>query len=113
MVRFLRWIARIWSIVSIVLIIMFIVGERGAGPGSGIEWISFIFFPVGVVGGMINGWRKDALGGVVTVFSLVAFYLVEFIDSGTWPSGPWFVLMAFPGFIYLALWLGTHKERTS
>ena len=112
--KMMRWIARLWSIVSIAFVITMSVGEGiSFSSWSGIEWIMFIFFPVGVIGGLIHGWRKEALGGGVAVFSLLAFYLAHFIKLGILPRGPYFILTAFPGVIYMGLWLMTHDERTS
>ncbi|MCK4538805.1 MAG: hypothetical protein KAV42_08415 [Candidatus Krumholzibacteria bacterium] len=114
MERFFRWVARLWSIVSIAFIITMFIGERvDFSTWNGIAWIMFIFFPVGVLGGLIHGWRKEALGGSVAVFSLLAYYMVHFIETGILPQGPWFIVTAFPGVIYMGLWLFTHNERTS
>ena len=114
MVKMLRWIARLWSIAGIVYIISMFVGKGLAfSSWSGIRWIMFIFFPVGVICGLIHGWRKEALGGSVAVFSLLAYYLVHFIKMGTLPQGMEYILASFPGLIYMGLWLFTHDERTS
>ncbi|MBU8922568.1 MAG: hypothetical protein KOO63_12190 [Bacteroidales bacterium] len=114
MVKILRWIARLWSIGSIVFIIStFVRKGLSFSSWSGIEWIMFIFFPVGVIGGLIHGWRKEALGGSVAVFSILAYYLVHFINVGVVPPGAQYILAAFPGLIYMGLWLFTHSEKTS
>jgi hypothetical protein len=114
MVKMIRWIARLWSLASIVFIIsIFVRKELSFSTWSGIEWIMFIFFPVGVIGGLIHGWRKEALGGSVAVFSLLAYYLVHYIGVGILPQGQAYILASFPGLIYMGLWLFTHSERTS
>ena len=70
----LEWVARLASIVSIVLLVTLFV-EEGLHP-SGVaakEWIALLFFPMGVIVGMIVAWWKEGAGAVVTVGSLAAF----------------------------------------
>ncbi len=114
MVRYIRWIARIWSILSIAFVLLFFFGERfNPASMSGIEWLLFFFFPVGTLAGLIRGWNHVALGGSITVFSFLAFYIVNFVNSRTFPQGPYFLLIMAPGLLYLLCWLLTHDERTS
>ena len=63
----IRWTARIWSIISIGLVVAFIVGE-GFDPTkiTAEEWLGFLFFPVGISVGMIIAWWREFLGGIVT-----------------------------------------------
>lgn len=114
MVRAIRWIARIWSVFS-VLFILWRFYNSGFHPAmmGGIEWIMFIFYPVGLTAGLIRGWNKDILGGSAAVFSIVAWYLVYFIRSGTWPAGFFHILVALPGILYILCWLVNRRERTS
>ncbi len=74
------------------------------------EWIGLFFYPLDVVVGMILGWFRPAVGGTVTVGSLLGFYLVHLLLWGDLPGGPFFVLFASPGFLFLLLaWL---RRRT-
>ncbi len=115
MIKALRWIARIWSFASIIFMIM--MAFRGEWSGfstwTGNQWIMFIFFPVGLAGSFLAAVKREPLGGCAAVFSVIAFYLVHFIDIGAWPKGLEYILLGFPGFLFLAIWLTTHKERTS
>jgi hypothetical protein len=61
----------------------------------------FLAFPVGVGLGMLLGWWRPAIGGALTVLSLVAFYALETWRSGTLPTGPWFLIFALPGLLFL------------
>jgi hypothetical protein len=51
------------------------------------EWILVIFFPIGVITGMAVAWRRDGLGGAITVVSLIAFYLKHLLFSGGFSRG--------------------------
>jgi hypothetical protein len=47
------------------------------------------------------GWKWELLGGSLTVIGLIAFYLLDFLFSGTFPRGPYFLLLASPGILFL------------
>jgi hypothetical protein len=53
--RALRWTARIWSALSVVVLLAFIVGE-GINPSGPNEWLGLLFFPFGISVGMILAW---------------------------------------------------------
>ncbi len=101
-----RWSARIWALVSIVLILAFLVGE-GFHPSQikPDEWLGLLFFPVGICAGMILAWWREDLGGAITVGSLVIFYLIHLATAGTFPKGWAFSVFAAPGFLFLISWL--------
>ena len=58
----IRWIARILSILSIgVLLLLFFFGEADLSQPvrlTAYEWIGLLFFPAGVVAGMVIGRRR-------------------------------------------------------
>lgn len=98
--RFLRWTARVWSVVSIGLLLAFIVGE-GLNPSGAHEWIGLLFFPIGISLGMLWAWRNERVGGTMTVVSLLLFYVVHLTTSGTFPAGFAWLAFAAPGFLFL------------
>ena len=116
----IRRIARIWSLVSIAFLLLIFIGEV-LNPSTAQlptleEGIPMVFFPVGVCLGMILAWRREALGGTITVVSIVAFYLWMRILRGDFPRGPYFLLVASPGFLFLASWAiarNGSREQTS
>ena len=95
-----RWIARVWSIASIGIILLFIICEDSGPIGTG-EWLGFLFFPLGVSVGMVLAWWKEGIGGGITVASLIVFYLVHFATAGTLPEGWAWLLFSAPGFLFL------------
>jgi hypothetical protein len=114
----LRWVARLWSIASIGLILLFFVGE-GIAPGtvSAKEWVGLVFFPIGVVVGMLVAWRKEIWGGSLTVVSLLAFYGVYgYLLNGAFPRGWAFIVFSAPGMLFLAYALVSrriHRETAT
>jgi len=96
----LRWIARAWSAATIALVLAFIVGERSlpAGPK---EWLGFLFFPFGICVGMILAWKRESLGGFITVGSLLAAYALDFAATGSLLKGWAWLAFAAPGFLFL------------
>jgi hypothetical protein len=104
----LRWVARVWSIASIVLVGLFFVGEP-FNPRGG-EWLGLIFFPLGVCLGMVAAWWKESLGGFVTVASLAAFYGVNWATVGRLPAGWAFLAFAAPGFLFVASWIVSRRR---
>ncbi|MGI5836351.1 MAG: DUF7670 domain-containing protein [Chloroflexota bacterium] len=102
----LRWLARILSLASLGMLLLFVLGE-GSWPLrlTPSEFVQFVFFPIGVAIGMVLGWRRELLGGVVAVFSLAMFYLSHFGVTGKIPSGPWFLIFTLPGILFFALGL--------
>lgn len=97
-----RWTARIWSIASLLFVSAFIVGgEEGGKWPTAMEWAGLAFFPGGVIAGLLIAWRKEALGGGITILSLAGFYIWHFLDAGRFAAGPWFLLVAAPGFLFV------------
>ena len=108
MVLTIRWIARVWSIASIGLVLLIAVGEliypHAPAPAAFRDLVGLFFFPFGTCVGMILAWRWEGLGGGITVGSLLAFYAALRVMDGRFPRGPWFALIAAPGILFLLSW---------
>lgn len=105
----LRWVARIWSVASVGLVVGFIVGE-GFNPSGLTTWIGVLLFPLGISLGMIVAWWRERLGGGITVGCLLAFYLLHLVTAGRFPRGWAWLLFAAPGFLFLLASLLTRRE---
>ena len=66
------------------------------------EAVGLLLFPIGVVLGFGIAWWHEGVGGLVTVGSLALFYLWMFARDGRLPAGPYFLLLAVPGFLHTA-----------
>ncbi len=100
----LRWLARIWSIPCIGLLALFFVGE-GFDPGQVAprEWVGLLFFPVGVVAGMVLGWWKEGWGGAISLGSLLAFNIYDRLPG--WAN----FFFAVPGLLFLTYWYASSR----
>ena len=100
----LRWAVRALAAASIGIILLFLIGE-GFDPGDvrPREWALFACFPVGLVIGLGVGCWREIAGGLIASLSLAAFYLVYLVLHGDWPRCAAFLVLAFPGILFLAL----------
>lgn len=98
-----RWLARIATLASLGLLALF--ATSGGGWPSAFEGLLLAFFPVGVALGMVVGWWRETLGGVITLVSLVTFHALMFVRDGHIPATPWFAVFALPGIVFLVLGL--------
>lgn len=102
----LRWMARTGSLLSVGLILLFFIeGEFHPTQIALKEWIGLIFFPLGVVTGLIVAWWKTGLGVGITLVSLLAFYGVYGFLFGNHLGGWAFMGFAAPSFLFLLYWL--------
>ena len=71
------------------------------------------FFPTGVIIGMAVAWWKEGVGSLVTLGSLLAFYVVYGYLMRNHLGGWAFVVFASPGFLFLLHWLlsGTEEKQ--
>jgi len=100
----LRWVARVWSLASLAVIAAFAFGEGGTGPTVS-ELVALTLFPVGVLIGLAVAWWREGIGGIIALGSLAGFYGWVTARAGHPPGGPYFLLLAAPGFLFLAVWL--------
>ncbi len=113
-IQAIRWVARISAAITAGLILLLFVGEGiadGIGPLSRLSpreaLMMVAFFAVWL--GLILGWRWELLGGSLNVMGLIAFYLLDFLFSGTFPRGPYFLLLASPSVLFL--YAGWREKR--
>ena len=91
-----RWIARILSLIVIGFLLLFLFGE-------GLPSITFlhIFFPFGVMLGLILAWFFEGFGATITIVSIAAFYSIHYFHDGKVPSGPFFLISGVPSVFFL------------
>jgi len=109
----LRWTARIWGVASTLLLMAFAFGGRENLHFTAATAFAFALFPCGVVAGFVIAWWRELVGGLITVSSLILFYLVLFSWSGRVPLGPYFLLFAAPGFIHMVSALMARRRALS
>lgn len=94
-----RWSARILSIASTLVLLIFLFGEPfNVSRITPKEWAGLALFPFGVVVGFAIAWRKEILGGAITfVCVLTTCLLFVRTFSQAWP----FLVFAFPGLLFI------------
>jgi len=99
-------LARVGSLASLTLLILLFAGE-GFHPSeiSRNEWAGLLFFPIGVMIGMIVAWWKEGVGSAIMLLSLLAFYLVYGYLLRSHIGGWALIAFASPGFLFLLHWL--------
>jgi len=106
-----RWSARILSIFSFAVLLLFVIGER---PNllhfTDRELLMFLFFPLGLYLGMALAWHWELAGGALTLACLAAFYLVNWVFSSHFPRGWALLVFALPGFLFFICGLVKHSR---
>ncbi len=110
-------VARIWSLAAVGFVLLFLVGEglnSQGGKPTGADWMGLAFWPTGICLGLIIAWFRIRLGGAIATGSLVGFYVWDLLERGTFPRGPYFILVAAPGILFLvASLLSGPRQQTS
>ena len=113
----LIWTARILAALMAALILIIFLGEAladGLGPLSVLtlrERLIMAAFSIAFLG-LILGWIREALGGWLVVGGMAAFYLLDYLFSGSFPQGGTFLLIILPGFLYLFSAYGILNRKT-
>jgi F0F1-type ATP synthase assembly protein I len=50
---------------------------------------------------MVISWWKEGLGGIISIASLLAFYVWHFFTAKEFPEGFGFILFALPSLLFL------------
>ena len=110
MTTLIRWIARVMSVLVLIFLLAFLIGEGFMGDDPLVmptvqEWVSLLFFPIGLLIGLGVGWWHELWGGLIGVGAILLFYLIDILFTGTPPSGFWFILLTVPAMLFLILGL--------
>jgi len=109
----LRVIARVYSAIAVLFILVMSIGHIA---GDGVlpflemtlhESIMMGFFLL-LWAGLVISWKFELTGGIMTVGSLIVFYLCDYLFSGTFPRGPYFILLGLPGVLFI--WCGMQNR---
>lgn len=86
------------SISFLALFIVAHISEAGPLPNLS-EWCLLMFFPGGVLFGLLLGLCYPAIGSLTSIGSLIAFYSIHFLQAGDVPQGPFFVVFTAPALL--------------
>ena len=106
----IRWAARILSLMLWGLIFTFIIGEGSSLVGIfRAEPLLTTCLSITLVG-LIVGWKREGLGGLMIMDGMALFYLANFLSSGRFPGGWVFPIFYLPGVLFLLCWWRTREE---
>jgi len=101
-----RIVAKVLRAISIIfllgsIILMIISPEEGGEGFRTIELIASIFFPIGVLIGLLVSWKKEKLGAIMSIASMCIFYLLIIVPRGAWRALPFTLLLISPSVLFL------------
>ena len=93
----------------LIIVIGHQLGHTDEPLPTPIEWLGMAFFPIGVVIGLILAWKWAGLGAIITIVSVVAFYVwVQIVKERS--GGPVPALTTVPGILFLIYWLRSRNQ---
>ena len=110
----IRWIARIWSILSLAFLLLFfgasIISSVGTSTFAFKDVYQFLFFPIGLAVGLILAWKWEGLGGIIATGSIIGFHLQMLIKNGNPDFNLFIELLAAPGILFILYWFLSRKR---
>lgn len=105
-IKIVRWVGRLSSGLAAGLILLFFLGEgldEGFSPFlrmTARESVMMVAFAALWLG-LLLGWKWELAGALLTIGGLAAFYLLDYLFSGTFPRGPYFFIFSSPALAFL------------
>lgn len=81
----LRWITRVIGILIVLLFLVFFIGEADFSQPVSLtlpEMLSILCIPVLLIIGIVIAWKKEVLGGIIILASVLIFNLIWYIAEG-------------------------------
>lgn len=107
----LRWSARITSAATIAILALFAFGGGEPGLPNAREVVLLLFFPVGLIVGLVLGWWRERAGGILALASMGGFYAVYGAMHGGLPRGPYFAILAVPAVLFVVAGMVDRRGR--
>ena len=109
--RLVRWSARVTSLLLFGLVIVMVIGL--GGPPNIFRQPTPVQLELTALGlmllGLVIGWVREGLGGLLVLLGLAAFNGVELAVNGQ-PARGAFPLFAVPGALFLVSALLRHRD---
>lgn len=107
-IKIIRWVARIWSILAVLLafaLLFTTLWESGDDPPSTIFWLLFGLWFAAVLSLMVS-WRWEIAGGVLAITALMSREMAYFYLSGEILSNFWMVWLPVlpPAILFILAW---------
>ena len=105
--KIVRWIARIWGGLIILFVLSFFLadvlgGEQMVGePLSTKDKITFAFFPLGTIVGLVLAWKWEGVGGLITVLAMIGLLIIR---PDLLSSFYFIAIGMIPGLLFIGYW---------
>jgi len=114
--KIIRWIARIWAALMAAFILFMFIGDTvmdGIGPIFHLTFRESLMMAAFVIVfvGLILAWKWERLGSWMIIGGMAAFYILDFAFSGDFPRGPFFLIIALPGVLFLISYYASNKTE--
>lgn len=106
-VKIIRWIARIWSILVTIFVLLIFFEPDTGGPGPIAAVDVFLLSLTGLaILGLFIAWRWELVGGIFTIVMLFVREIAWVILKGNWLPGFLFLWFFFlpPAIMFLIAW---------
>ncbi len=105
----LQFTARLLSAVVLIVAILFLLGgvTSPTASYSRAEILQLALFGF-TLAGLLLAWKRELLGGTLTLISMILFYLVEWTVTGGLPRGVAFAIVTLPGLLFILCGLLRH-----
>ena len=115
MKRIILWVARLASLPSIAYMVFMmyahLFGTEPHNSSTSGEMVALLFFPTGVVMGLLIAWLWDGIGGMITIGSIVAFHTTMLVLHGKSDFDLLIDGLAAPGLLFLFYWLLSRNRK--
>lgn len=122
-VNTIRRIARVWSILIIVIGIVIFIGEivefYGRDPAlvQPYPWYENLI-PLAMITGVLGlalAWRWEGLGSIITIVSVLINLFIFYVVIGGRGQYPWIVALIslpvlIPGILFLVCWVRSQRD---
>jgi hypothetical protein len=114
-IKIIRWIARIWSILAVLLAFVLLIStlmENGDEPPSIIFWMLFGLWFAAVLSLLVS-WRWEIVGSVLAITALISREMAVFYLSGEFLVGFWMVWLPVipPAILFILAWREDRKLK--
>jgi len=115
-INWARLIAQIISVLIFIFMAVMLIGHifgdsRDDATITLWEAIAIMFFPVGVLAGLIIAWKKEVLGGIINIASMAIFFTYMCILRGRILEGWIWIIFILPGILFIISNYKTKKEN--
>jgi hypothetical protein len=106
-----RWAARLVASFLLGLMLLLLLGE-GPPPVWRLPPNVQLLFAAQVVTlvGLVVLWFWELPGGLLTLGGIIAFYAINYLESGRFPSGWVFPLFYVPGILAVISWMLSRRR---